>query len=630
MVSETVHSRVPPFTIGAEVPVERAESGAIVRAARLLLMAVWFGLLAGLLEASHLTVRIFFLHQIIGLSRHIVWMAPLADAFLFAVVGLFLFPIAWRWPKLISLRVSVFIFAFLSFLSLLISYPLFHRYAVLLLALGLAVQTARLISRRADKFQRLVQRTTWCLAALVLGLAVGIYGWQYLGERRALAQLPTAAPNAPNVLLITLDTVRAQSLSLYGYGRPTTPQLERLSKNGVRFDLALSTAPWTLPSHATMFTGRFDHELSVDWLTSAAINYPTLAEGLSQRGYRTAGFVANYSYCTYESGLDRGFARYEDYKVSPGEILVSSSLARYIINSHHLRRLIGYHEIVGRKDASQLNQDFLNWLSRPDQRPFFAFVNYFDAHEPYLPPKAWETKFGPNSQRRNDLLRYWAREASRSEKESMSPLEIQGEIDAYDAAIAYMDHQLGMLFDELERRGALKNTVVIITSDHGELFGEHGIFTHANNVYLPAVHVPLLVSFPERVPAGKTVAEAVSLRDIPATVLDLVKVNDARFPGASLARFWDGTNVPGAPSLTPVLSELKPDPDMPASSPASKGDSKSLVAEGYHYIKRGDGVEELYIIEKDPLETHDLSGAEESRKVLDRFRASLKMALSGH
>src|SRR5262249_1413595 len=135
--------------------------------------------------------------------------------------------------------------------------------------------------------------------------------------RSSLGRRPAPPRGAKNVLLIVLDTVRAQSLSLYGYSRDTTPNLRRIAARGVRFDQALSTAPWTAPSHASMFTGRWPHELSIGWSRPLDATHPTLAEFLSARGYKTAGFVANTTYCSYETGLDRGFARYDDYDVTP-------------------------------------------------------------------------------------------------------------------------------------------------------------------------------------------------------------------------------------------------------------------------------------------------------------------------
>ena len=143
-----------------------------------------------------------------------------------------------------------------------------------------------------------------------------MFGGDWLKERRELCRpLPPGDP--PNVLLIVMDTVRADRLSLYGYHRPTSPALEALAKGGIRFDEARATAPWTLPSHASMFTGRWPHELDASWRTPLGTKFPTLAEYLGSRGYATAGFVANVEYCSSEFGLDRGFTHYEDYAFEP-------------------------------------------------------------------------------------------------------------------------------------------------------------------------------------------------------------------------------------------------------------------------------------------------------------------------
>src|SRR5262249_33619019 len=137
----------------------------------------------------------------------------------------------------------------------------------------------------------------------------------------------------PNVLLIVLDTVRADRLSLYGCRRPTSPTLERLARQGIRFDEARATAPWTLPSHASVFTGRWPHELDVNWRTRLGPQSPRLAEYLGSRGYATAGFVANVEYCSYEFGLDRGFTHYEDYVLEPMTPLRLCYLGKYALKA---------------------------------------------------------------------------------------------------------------------------------------------------------------------------------------------------------------------------------------------------------------------------------------------------------
>ncbi len=150
------------------------------------------------------------------------------------------------------------------------------------------------------------------LLIVVLVLAISVFGRDWLKERRESSRPPPGS-DAPNVLLIVLDTVRADRLSLYGYERSTTPNLKRLARQGIRFDAVRATAPWTLPSHASFFTGRWPHELGTRWGTPLDEAFPTLAEYLGANGYATAGFIGNRFLCSYETGLDRGFTHYEDY-----------------------------------------------------------------------------------------------------------------------------------------------------------------------------------------------------------------------------------------------------------------------------------------------------------------------------
>ena len=635
MVSEAVDTGISPKASTSIIPDEvvRPSSTVRERVVQLLLMGVWFGLLTGLAEVSLVASQKFLLHRfepqalrsyvflLQGFNPHVVWMTPVADLLLFSMVGLLLIIGALVWPKLISPRISITVFAFLAFSSLLLMVRPIGRYAAFLVAAGLGVQSARLLVRCNVFRTPFLWRTTKWMLALVAALVIGVFGWQRLAERRALAKLPPAAPNAPNVVLITLDTVRARSLSLHGYSRPTTPELERISKTGVRFDRALVTAPWTLPSHASMFTGRLPHETSVDWFKPLDATHSTLAEVLSKQGYATAGFVANLDYCNSATGLARGFVHYEEYPISLGQIALSSTLGEWIFDAC-IRRLTGYQDLLNRKSAAELNHDFLTWISRNDQRPFFAFLNYFDAHEPFLPPSPFATTFGPNGRPKKNLI--MAPEQNRNWTEN----EIQLERDAYDGSIAYLDQQLGLLFDELQRRGKLANTLVIITSDHGEEFNEHNIMGHGYDVYLPTLHVPLLIQLPLRVPAGASVSDVVSLRDLPATVMDLLKLNDKpSFPGNSLARYWDASRNAKSGADDASLSELDFAPNLPASYPLARGNMKSLVASPYHYIRNGDGSEELYNLEKDPNETNELSRSESERQVLDRFRISLQTML---
>jgi arylsulfatase A-like enzyme len=585
-------------------------------------LSLWFGLATGLLEAAVFAVRRFGFGLNLGFSRDVYWMAPLADFLLFGVLGLSFSLIAWRWPKLVPVRLGVFSFVFLGAFSVLFMFsPQLYVYAGMLLAAGLATVTSAFLAPRVRRFDPTRRRTLRAMLGLVGGVALGSRAWRRLSESAALAKLPPAPIDAPNVLLIVLDTVRAVNLSLYGYQRPTSPRLAQFAQEGVRFDHALSTAPWTLASHATMFTGRYPHELSADWLKPLDASFPTLAEFLSERGYLTAGFVANTRYCSYEHGLDRGFAHYDDYPISPEQIVVSSSLVRYLSTLPPLRETTANREFPPRRTAAEINRAFLNWLSDKNDRPFFAFLNYFDAHAPYLPPPPFDLMFG---KRRASAWNRLAR------AEFIPPLELKAMYDGYDGALAYLDTQLDLLFEELRRRGILENTLVIITSDHGEEFGEHGLLDHGSSLYLASVHVPLVIHFPSRVPVNQVVREPVSLRDLAATVMAVLKLqNESSFPGESLARYWQASRDLERPQGSPLLCEVNHLPNVPSWLPVSRGDMKSLLMDGWRYILNGDGQEELYDTSKDSWEQRDICDSELGRLQLPRIRDSLEALLAG-
>lgn len=581
-------------------------------------LALCFGLAMGLAEASVLATQALVLHQWIYQGRDLVWAIPLAHVGVFTVAGFGLVFAGFAWPALSSLRIAVGLFTFLAAAGPLLFVPRLHNYAGIVLAAGLGVQASRLAAGRAAGFRILARRVTPLLVAAIAVVAVATIGWEKIAERRALAGLPPADPAAPNVLLVVLDTVRAKSLGLYGYRRPTSPNLEILAAGGVTFERALSPSPWTLPAHAAIFTGRYPHETPADWLTSLDTTSPTLAEAFAARGYVTAGFVANLVYCRRETGIARGFLHYEDYPVSLGMVVNSTWLTRFAYNWLNLRlnRWLfgarGHLPSLVVKRASDVNRAFLSWLDQHSSRPFFAFLNYFDAHAPYYPPPPFDDIFGPTGIRPPLLtMRTW------------SPQEHQVQIDAYDGALAYVDRELGRLMDEFGRRGLRERTLVIVTSDHGEHLGEHGLVDHGNSLYRPVLHVPLVISFAPRVPAGRRVPAAVTLRDLPATVLDLVPLAGAPpFPGTSLARHWTSAATVGD-RHSPVLAEVTQSIRMPDWWPSSKGTMRALIADGMHYIRSGGGKEELYDLERDPEEHRNLAASDSGRAVLERLRAAL-------
>ncbi|HXE57981.1 MAG TPA: sulfatase-like hydrolase/transferase [Gemmatimonadales bacterium] len=560
-------------------------------------LAALVALLAGLSEAGIHLFRRHVVGTFTWTSHDVLWASPLSYAvFSILAAGAMLAFDRVGVVRLDLRRAATVLLAgwFMSALVLLANGRL-HWAAVVLLGVGLARLAVAGLPDDPGWLGRLATRALPWGGAGWVAITTLVLGGGAWAERLALDRLPTAPGGAPNVLLIILDTVRAASMSLYGYRKPTTPELARWFADGVVFQRAMSTAPWTLPSHASFFTGRYPFELDVDWLVPLDDRYPTLAEVLAGRGYATGGFVANHYYTTRESGLARGFIHYDDYPRSAREIVRNSVPGQLLAQWRRSGRIRYDRErITERRGAAALNRRLLDWLDRQEGRPFFAFVNYFDAHRPYLAPAELKARF-------------------------VDSVPLRGE---YDAAIRSIDRELGALFAELERRGVLRNTLVIVASDHGELFGEHGMTGHGNSLYRPVLRVPLLLRLPGRVPGGVRVVARVTLRDLPATVLELTGAG-ATLPGRSLSRFWSARRHP-TEALMAELSASPPDPD---GGDGDAGAMWSIFADRYHYVLRADGAEELYDVRADSGESRNLASLAEHRATLDLMRSALHRLL---
>ncbi len=584
-------------------------------------LAVWLGIMQGFTESIY---RLY--HDPKPPWRHAFWLAPLAYAAIFglAALGCALMPR----PSTGRARFQLELWGLLTmgaFGLILIALPHVYGTAAFLLAAGLATQLARLSVAHAYVIGLVVRQSRWVVALALAAVATCAVGMDAVDARRVVAGRVEPPAGAPNVLLLVLDTVRARSMSVYGYERRTTPVLDDWSQRGVVFESAMSTAPWTLTSHAGMFTGLWGHELNTDRSGILDDRFPTLAEVLRAQGYATAGFVGNLVFTTRETGLARGFEHYEDFTLGAGEAISSTSLGSALVTNDWIRNAVGYHEVANRKRAGEINADFLDWLDGEDKdRPFFAFLNYFDAHEPYLPPARFANAFGTEPGGDRGPYAHHRNHAGHADWWKLSPDQVAHEQAQYDAAIGSLDHEIGRLFDALRARGLMDNTVVIITSDHGEHFGEHRIFTHGNNLYLPQLHVPLLIAGPG-VQSSRRVAESVSLRNLPNTVLDLAGVTSpVRFPGASLVRFWRADGQPHRPEDAMLLS-LFPSPGSELHpTPAAKGPMRSIIEGPYHYILSGDGGEELFNYRADPEELHNLLPTADDTSALARFRRMLE------
>jgi arylsulfatase A-like enzyme len=620
-----------------------------MRARDLFVLSAWCGLTAGLLEVGTrvLCRAINPSQRLYVMSRHFIWLGPVSNLVFFLGLGLLLAVAVRLAPRATGWFGPRLLCACTILPVLMAAWPRIYASAWLLVALGLAVGLVPRIERLKSRLRDWLRRSLPCMVGLVLALA----GFVLVGDRIELAResgRPLPPADSPNVLVIVLDTVRADRLSLYGYERPTTPNLERLSKRGIRFDLARATAPWTLASHASMFTGHWPHELVDEWMTPLRGNLPMLAEYLRARGYATAGFVANVVYCSQNSGLARGFTHYEDYVLERLAPLRTSGLVEHlttmiakVITVFEIAPLYPLWElenrwfaITRRKDAASIDRAFLNWLAdrKEPRRPFFVFLNLLDAHAPYTLPPGAPHRFATDF-RTHDEYRAVHELWQDLDKSRLPRPWITRARDSYDDCLAYIDEQLGCLFDELQRRGVLERTLIIVTSDHGEGLGEHGLFDHGESLYRTEIRVPLVIVPPSGRDRPAVVGETVSLRDLPATIVNLVgQGKGSPFPGSSLARFWrdSATDRTGSPrGHDPILSELmSPNPVRPnqGRSPASRGPLTSLAEDGFVYIRNeGDGSEQLFNERDDPREIDDRARFESMRPVLERFRRRLDL-----
>jgi arylsulfatase A-like enzyme len=568
--------------------------------------------MAGWGESILLGIQRFARHEMIRQGSDFIWTPSLGDSVLFALVGFLAWVATRRLRPERQWRVLLGALLFLSFTAWLFMYSPLHKGAAMLLAAGIGVQLGALGLRfRRVLLTRLRPAVLVCCGYLVVTPLL-IRAVRQLDERRQIAALSAGRAAASNVLLIILDTVRSFDLSLYGFPRPTTPALDRWAKRGVVFDRAYSTAPWTLPSHASIFTGHFPDDMAVDWKTPLGNRKRTLAEALREHGYLTGGFVANLYYCGRESGLSRGFVHYEDYSLSAAMVAWSMSLGRTILGVSAVHRLVGMRDILARKRAPDINTTLLSWLDRRDDgRPFFAFLNYFDAHSPYTPPAKYAAAFAPTEPRQNPQL---------ETRLAWSEAEIERQHNAYDASLSYLDSQLDSLFRALDQRGLLNNTLIILASDHGEEFYEHGVMGHGNSLYLPGIAVPLVL-WGRGWPQGTRVRYPVTLRNIPATVMDYLNL-DNPFPGRSLARHWLAP-LQAVASPDSVVSAVNFAPRLPKAYPVGGGSLRSVVSDRFHLILRSDLTEELFEIESDPWERHNVVRQARYQEILGILRNQL-------
>ncbi len=419
------------------------------------------------------------------------------------------------------------------------------------------------------------------VAALVLA-GVGIAG--------ASRSLPAAGrdvlgPAPQSLVLVVVDTLRADHLGCYGYARPTSPFLDRLAAGGVEFLHAYAQASWTKPATASLLTGLYPTEHGASELGRLRPEVETLASVLRRRGYRTMGVVAN-GFLSKTFGFDRGFDDYVELWTGQGK---------------------------GNADPSW--EDALATVSGwPHERftePFFLFVFLIDPHTPYAPKPPYRDLFLTDPARVAVGLGSVGTVAGleKAGKAALAPASLGDLIALYDAEIRYTDDGLRAFVDLLERRGVAGRTLVAVTADHGEGLFDHATLTHGDELYREQVHIPLVLAHP-RLPAGRKVRAIAQGIDLVPTVLDLLHVG------------WTGGE---GRSLVPLIDDDAPDGGE-AYLQEKKGrvDLVSLVSGHRQLIHdRARDRWELYDLEADVREAHDLWAPGRSPELEQRLRAYL-------
>jgi arylsulfatase A-like enzyme len=425
--------------------------------------------------------------------------------------------------------------------------------------------------------------------------------------------------NETNILLISIDTLRADHLSCYGYKRKTTPEIDRLASDGTVYRQNYSTGVWTPPGHASMLTGLYVSEHGVYGENRLAEEIPTIATILKERGYQTAGFVNN-SQVGELVGFHKGHDVFvEVWKESPYKNAVERLLKGSV---RRLREYMGYED-MGAKRTNRLFYDWINSINKDN--PFYCFLHYIEPHNPLNPPKPFKKKF---------LRKYKNINEENVSKVAHNPLicyvedinlnedEVSFIKDLYDGEIAYTDHIIGEILSILKDKNLYDNTMIIVTSDHGEHFGEHGCWSHVASLHEEVLHVPLIIKYPagfgNKESQVTLYTQAVDIFPTICAVADIAlekKVSGVNLLSSEYHDYiyaeWEG-RVPYFIQKKIGENEEKIDP--------LKIQSCLIQNEEYKYVWMSNNCEELYCISKNKYESMDIK---EYASVRDSMRSEL-------
>ena len=463
--------------------------------------------------------------------------------------------------------------------------------------------------------------STWRPAALWATTTVALLGFSFGVKQQPLlndvpAPAAASAGRHPNLILITMDTVRADHLSLHGYTRDTSPNLRQLARQATVFRNAVAAGDMTLSSHASIFTGMYASQHGAHPVLGKGKNRVavgeefglrlpdeslTMAEVLWNRGYRTMAVAANTTFLQRAFHLDQGFQYYSQ----PNPMLFLARTERFFLRSDLSRLLAHYFPPStsqrAYRTAANVNREVFALLqqAQAEKQPFFLFVNYMDAHQPYFPLPPYDVKY-PGQDRTLTYSQYFAIEfGALSGRRPYTDTDRRRDQSQYDGGIAYIDACLGDLFKRLKELGLYDNTMLIVTSDHGQSFGEKMLVGHGTSVYQEQVRVPLIIKYPW---VGEATVDGslASHVDILPTVLDTL--------GYPIPLSLPGRSLREAPKVpVTVRSESFPCDLFAHLSPRFRSTQRAVFRGPFKLVVSTNGDHALYDLSNDPREEHDVT-----------------------
>lgn len=452
----------------------------------------------------------------------------------------------------------------------------------------------------------------------------------------------------PDIVFIVLDTQRADRLGCYG-NRPITPHLDQFAAAGARFQQGVAPAQWTIPSHASMFTGLYPTAHGVTQSSQAlSRERPHVAELLHASGYETVGFCNNPLVGVLNNGFKRGFETFYNYggavpslprsSMRTGFGRIAEAYTQFLRRiSYPIQNFFGQSDLAFRlslnawltplwsKLANFKGQnersvnDIVHFLAQreqqSDEQPLFLFVNLMETHLPFWPPTEFIDQVAPYLLRdaaAQKIMHRWNREAYRWAAPLAEPLtELEERVlnDLYDAEVAYQDAYLGRLFTQLAERSNRDNTLTIIVGDHGDALGDHGFMGHTFVAYEELIHVPLLLHWPDHIRPNTTVATPVSTRRVYHTLVDAATADDSDL---TLLRTIDGPDPEFGRAFAEVYPPLNFAKAIEHRQPGLLDrhrcyePRRAVVENNFKLIRVSGNAEELFDLDADPLETENV------------------------